>query len=95
MGGVEKNAKKENSKNVKKKFYCLKQISKCDTCFYIHLSRDFQKYRFRSVFIEKFWTILNFYTDRTFYSPVPYLMHKKMYKKSLKFQVIKSQKVSR
>ena len=25
------------------KFFCFKQISKCDTCFYIHFSRAFQK----------------------------------------------------
>ena len=46
QGRVEKNAKKSQKKNVKNIFFCLKQISKCDTCFYAHFSRAFQKYSF-------------------------------------------------
>ena len=43
LGRVEKNAKK-GPKNVKNNVLGLKQISKCDTCFYTHFSRTFQKY---------------------------------------------------
>ena len=39
---IEKNAKK-GKKNCKNIFFGLKQISKFDTCFYIHFSRAFQK----------------------------------------------------
>ena len=45
LGRVEKNAKKK-VKKCKNIFFCLKQISKCDTCFYTHFSRAFQKYSF-------------------------------------------------
>ena len=31
-------------KNCKKIFFCFKQISKCNSCIYIHFSRAFQKY---------------------------------------------------
>ena len=41
LGRVEKNVEK-----CKKYFFCLKQLLKCDTCFYIHFSRAFQKYSF-------------------------------------------------
>ena len=34
---------------MKKIFLCFKQISKCDTCFYMHFSKTFQNYSFRSV----------------------------------------------
>ena len=33
----------------KKILFCFKQISTYDICFYIHFSRAFQKYNFRSV----------------------------------------------
>ena len=44
QGRVEKNAKKRK-KNVKI-FFFLKQISKCDTCFYTHFLRALKKYSF-------------------------------------------------
>ena len=46
LGRVEKNAAKKSLKNVKNIFFGLKQISKCDTCFYTHFSRAFKKYSF-------------------------------------------------
>ena len=77
LGRVEKNAKKR-LKNVKNIFFCLKQISKCDTCFYIHFSRAFKKYSFRSValVIKKLWAILDFFLHLPdFLLPGPYPMH--------------------
>ena len=44
LGRVEKKGFKKSKKNVKNIFFGLKQISKCDTCFYNHYSRAFQKY---------------------------------------------------
>ena len=44
LGCVEKNAIKKDEKKCKKYFFSFKQISKCDTCFYIHFSRAFKKY---------------------------------------------------
>ena len=40
LGRVKKISKKVK-KNVKNNFFFFKQISKCDTCFYIHFSRAF------------------------------------------------------
>ena len=42
--GKKKGLKK--GKKMKKIFVCFKQISQCDTCFYMHFSRTFQKYSF-------------------------------------------------
>ena len=85
QGGLKKCLKK-SKKNVKNIFFCLKQISKCDTCFYTHFS-----YELFQIF---------FYTLQTFYRPVPYPMRKKklqkilqitIYEKSKNFTVIVSQ----
>jgi len=46
-GRVEKKAKKW-SKNVKNISFSMEQISKCDTCFFIHFSRAFKSLVFRS-----------------------------------------------
>ena len=72
-------------------FFCLKQISKCDTCFYTHFSRAFQKYSFQicSFSHKKFMGYildLYFYTLRTFYRPVLYPMHKKVSKMRVLWQ---------
>ena len=88
---------KKKSKNVKKKKFCLRQISKCDTCFYTHFSRAFQKYSFyRSValVIKKLWANLDFfYTLQIFTALYPTLcVKKKITKKSFKLQFMKSQK---
>ena len=45
LGRVEKNAKKKVKKMLTF-FFCLKQILKCDSCFYTYFSRAFQKYSF-------------------------------------------------
>ena len=53
---------KERFRKMKKTFFCCKQISKCDTSFYIHFLRGlFQNIGFRSVAIvpKKLWTILD------------------------------------
>ena len=48
-------------------------MPKCDTCFYMHVSRAFQKYRSVALVTKKLWAILDFFfTDRTFFRPVPY-----------------------
>ena len=59
---------KIGSKKIKN-IFCFKQISKCDTCFYMHFSRAFQKNSYRSVaFVtKKILAILDFFTDRTFF----------------------------
>jgi len=47
----------------------------------MHFLRAFQKYIFRSValFTKKLWAILDFFfTDRTFFRPVPYPVNKKI-----------------
>ena len=46
LGRVEKMPLK-GKKNVTTIYFCLKQISKCDTGFYIHFSRAFQNYSFQ------------------------------------------------
>ena len=79
---------------MKKLFFCFKQISKCNTCFYVHFSRAFLKYSFQICsFIRKkvMGYFRFFYTDRTFYRPVPYSMHKKMFlsKNHLNFHSLK------
>ena len=45
LGRVKKCLKK-GQKNEKNILFFFKQISKCDTCFYMHLTRAFQKYSF-------------------------------------------------
>ena len=80
LGRVEKNAKKKVKKCKKYLLFCLKQISKCDTCFDIHFSMAFQKYSFQvcSFSHKKVMGYLKFfYTLQTFYRPVFYPMHKK------------------
>ena len=56
-------------KKCKKYFFCLKQISKCDTCFYIHFSRAIPlKYSLVTdvdLVIKKLWAILVFYFTQT------------------------------
>ena len=66
LGRVEKMPKKK-SKNVKNIFFCLKQISKCDTCFYAHFQGLFKNIVFRSValVIKKLWAILDFLFTQT------------------------------
>ena len=57
----------------KMNFFCFKLISKCDTCFFVHVSTAFQKYRSVALVTKKLWAILDFFfTDRTFFRPVPY-----------------------
>ena len=93
MGAREgwKKMQKKGKKNVKNNFFCLEQISKCDTCFYTHFSRAFQKYSFQicSFSHKKFMGYildLYFYTLRTFYRPVLYPMHKKVSKMRVLWQ---------
>ena len=48
-------------------------MPKCDTCFFVHVSTAFQKYRSVALVTKKLWAILDFFfTDRTFFRPVPY-----------------------
>ena len=56
-------------------FLCFKQISKCDTCFYINFF-NYKIFRFLA-FVTKSYGLfyIFFYNDRTFYRPVPYSMH--------------------
>ena len=56
----------------KKKIFFLKQISKCDTCFYMHFSRLFKKIVFISValVIKALGYLRFFFTDWTFFRPV-------------------------
>ena len=62
-------------------FFCLTQISKCDTCFYTHFSRAFQKYSFQ---------ICNF-SHKLFNVLYPTLCVKKKFtKESFKLLVMKS-----
>ena len=77
-----------------------KQISKCDTCFFLHFASAFQKYSFKICsFSHKkvvgYFRV--FFTDCTFFRPVPFPINQKknFYKKTFKVLFIKSQKVSR
>ena len=57
-------------------------------CYTFIFQGLFKNINFRSVawLQKKLWAILDFlYTDRTFYSPVPYPMHKKITKNPLNF----------
>ena len=65
LGRVEKNAQKKSNK-CKKYFFGFKQISKCDTCFYIHFQGLFKNIAFRSVtsVIKTLWAILDFFLHR-------------------------------
>jgi len=75
-----------------------KQISKCDTCFYMNFSRALQKYRLIAVALvtKKLWAILDFFfTDRTFFPACtqPYKLKKIFYyETSFKLLLIKSHK---
>ena len=65
-----------------------KQISKCDTCFYMHFSRASQKYSFRSVALvtKKLWAILDFFFHRPDFFPpctLPFKLKKSILKKIL------------
>ena len=84
---------KKKSKNVKKKKFCLRQISKCDTCFYTHFSRAFQKYSFyRSValVIKKLWANLDFFTHSGLFTALyPTLCIKKITKNPLNYNLWK------
>ena len=89
---------KKKSKIVKNIFFCLKQISKCDTCFYTLFSRAFQKYSHKKVmgYFRFFFT-----HSRLFTALYPTLCVKKkitkfffqitIYEKSKNFAVIVSQ----
>ena len=73
-------------------FFCLKQTSKCDTCFYIHFSIFqglFKNIVFRSValVIKKLWAIFDFFLHTPdFLTPctLPYAL-KKIIKNPLNF----------
>ena len=70
-------------------------IIKCDTCFYTHFSRAFQKYSFSHKKVMGYFRFF-FYKLQTFYRPEPYPMRKKKFtKKSFKLLFMKSQKISR
>ena len=45
-------------------FVCFKQISKCDTCLYIHFQGLFKNIILRSLAVvtKKIWAILDFFT---------------------------------
>jgi len=54
---------KKGQKNEIKYFsFCFKQISKSDTCFYLHFLRAFQKYRSVALVTKKLWAILDFFS---------------------------------
>ena len=57
-------------KKVKDIFFCFKQISKCDTCFYMNFSRALQKYRLIAVALvtKKLWAILDFFLQIRLFS---------------------------
>ena len=85
---------KKSKKNVKNIFFCLKQISKCDT-----FSRAFQKYSFQICSFSHKNVVgyfrFFFYTLQTFYRPVPYPMRqkkKKINKKILKITIYEKSK---
>jgi len=88
LGRVKKALK--GVRKMKKIFFCFKQISKCNTCFYIHFSRAFQKNRYVALVTKKLWAILDFFTD--FFSALyqTLCIKKKFYKKSFKLLFIKS-----
>ena len=67
---------KKWSKNGTNINFGFKQMSQCDTCFYMHVSRTFQKYNFISLALV---TTKNmgyfkfvFSQNGLFYSPLPY-----------------------
>jgi len=68
--------KKRVKKIQKNIFFCFKQISKCDTCFYMQFSRAlFKNIVFKTValVIKKLWVILDFFSQTgRFFRPVPY-----------------------
>ena len=64
---------------------CHFQISKCDTCFYIHFSR--------ALVTKNVWDILDFFIQTGLFNALyPTQGIKKNYKKILKFLLVKSHK---
>ena len=86
LGWVEKMPKKRLQKCKRKIGFSFKQISKCNTCIFIHFSRAFQKYNFYicSFSHKKVMGYFRFfYTVWNFYCPVPYPSIKKMFLQKL------------
>ena len=61
-------------------FFLLKQISKCDTCFYMHFLSDFQKYSLKFCHKNVRGCFRTFFTDQTFFCPVPYPLNYYLFK---------------
>ena len=76
---------------MKKIFFCFKQISKCNTCFYLHFSRAFQTFRSLALVIKN---VMGYFFHRPDFFPPCTLKIKKFNKTYFKL-LFKSHKMSR
>ena len=74
-------------------FFCLKQISKCDTCFYNYFQGLLKNivFRFLALVIKKLRANLDLILHSGLFNA---LYIKKIYKISFEFLIIKSKKIS-
>ena len=81
--GARKDGKNSKKGSKKLNFFCFKQISKCDTCFYMHFSRSFQNIVFNLYLqSQKNLGYIIFFSQTGFFSVLYKLKEKYFLKKN-------------